>query len=145
MADGAVSIQIQITKKYEHDYGAVYTTESFGAIRKKVQTGKLGATLGYTSKNPETLQHILWCLGVHYTDSEFNTLVAKLRDSIRYDEQLVQEIVMSRQNIYYSKRITKSDRLLSAGVQQHITPARRIKGRSRKSVRLIGPERRMRS
>lgn len=142
MADGSVAIQLTIVEKRKHSYSAVYTVDSFEEVLRKVREGVPGATLGYVSKSPAVLRHILDCLNVHYTESEFTTLVAKLNDSIRYDEQVAQQVRYSRKNIFFSKRVAKSDRLLTVRTTQEHRPARRQRGRAKKSARLLGPERR---
>ena len=141
MADGTVAIKLAITEKYEHSYSATYTVDSFEEVRRKVTEGVPGATLGYTSKNPTVLRHILSCLNVQFTESEFTTLVGKLNDSIRYDDQLRQEVKMSRRNIFFTRRISKSIKLLGPRKAQAHRPASRRKGRRNKSARLLWPER----
>ena len=136
MADGSVAIKLVITEKHEHSYSASYTVDSFAEVQQKVKEGVPGATLGYTSKNPEVLRHILDCLNVHYTESEFSTLVGKLNDSIRYDDQLEQTADFSRRNIFFSKRTSKNSKLL--GIQSHLPTHR--KGRAKRSAKLLKPE-----
>jgi len=136
LADGTALVNLVITTKESHAYSAVYTKDSFRQIRQRIREDGPGATLGYTSKNPEVLAHILRCLDVAYTDSEFETLVAKMNDSLHYDEQLGQDVRISRRGIFFAKRTSKSGKLL--GPMNHsVLPTPRKK----RCSRLLGPER----
>lgn len=140
MADGSLRIRMVVHERRKHSYSATYTADSWEEVRRKVREGTPSATLGYTSKRPEVLEHILTCLGVRYTNSELKTLIGKLNDAIRYEDQLYQEIMMDRKNIYFSKRIRKSDRLIGVQQWQVHHPTRQC-GRMSKSSRIVAVER----